>query len=231
MPRVTHLAGYSLTLKSNRWAPPSGSTLSPPEPPEDLTPRGEHPTSSAAQPATSTEPSQVSPSTSAAATAAPAQCHAIFTDAAGFAPELFSRATGEIWVGGLNPPLTSLPALPTDADAQIDAGEVARLLAVARALCGADAEQRGEPALCFRPVSATGRPIIARVHEADLGVGAKPGLGGGLGREGARGGGGVFVAAGHGPWGISLSLGTGRVVAEMVLGRETSVDVEVLTRW
>ena len=77
--------------------------------------------------------------------------------------------------------------------------------------------------LCFRPVSATGRPIIARVHEADLGDGIKP--------AGLDGQGGVFVATGHGPWGISLSLGTGRVVAEMVLGRQTSADVSALSRW
>lgn len=33
-----------------------------------------------------------------------------------------------------------------------------------------------------------------------------------------QGRGGVFVAAGHGVWGISLGPGTGKVVAEMVLG-------------
>lgn len=54
--------------------------------------------------------------------------------------------------------------------------------------------------------------------------------------------GGVWVSAGHGmsadasyivadanaacvgPWGISLSQGTGRVLAEMVLGVKTSID-------
>ena len=73
-------------------------------------------------------------------------------------------------------------------------------------------------ALCFRPISPTGRPIVARMHEADLG-------------DGVRVPGGVFVATGHGPWGISLGLGTGFVVGQMVLGREPSVDVSVLGRW
>ena len=50
-------------------------------------------------------------------------------------------------------------------------------------------------------------------------------------KDATRPGGGVFVATGHGPWGVALSLGTGRVVAEMVLGRKTSVDVGVLARW
>jgi len=67
-------------------------------------------------------------------------------------------------------------------------------------------------------VSPTGKPILARIHEADLGDGVKVG-------------GGVFVAGAHGPWGISLSLGTGWVMAEMILGRETSVDVKALGKW
>ncbi|RPD66938.1 nucleotide-binding domain-containing protein [Lentinus tigrinus ALCF2SS1-7] len=201
MPRITHLAGYSVTLKSKHWPPATGLS----DQDDTQVPRG-----------TSVEES----SSSAPALLLPSPCHAIFTDAAGFAPEIFSRATGDVWVGGLNPSNETLPTLPTDA--QIDATQVERLLAVVHALCGDDVEVRKQ-SLCFRPVSATGRPIIARVHEADLGDGLKP--------AGLDGQGGVFVATGHGPWGISLSLGTGRVVAEMVLGRETSADVSALSRW
>jgi len=38
----------------------------------------------------------------------------------------------------------------------------------------------------------------------------------------------VFLAAGHGPWGISNSLGTGKVMSEMIEGQETSVDIRGL---
>ena len=70
-------------------------------------------------------------------------------------------------------------------------------------------------ALCFRPVTPAGQPIVARVTDSKLG-----------GVTTRRGGdGGVFLAAGHGPWGISMSLGTGKVLAEMMEGRSTSVDV------
>ncbi|KAH9850806.1 nucleotide-binding domain-containing protein [Lenzites betulinus] len=188
IPRVTHLAGYSVTFKAKHWPPV-------PSPKDSAAPV--HPSPQTAGP-----------------------CHAIFTDARGFAPEIFSRSAGDVWMGGLNPSATPLPALPTDVAP--DAGEVRRLLAVAHALCGAEIEVRSQ-AVCFRPVSATGRPIIARMHEADLGDGVKPG-----GHDGA---GGVWVATGHGPWGISLSLGTGRVLGEMILGRETSADVAALARW
>lgn len=51
-------------------------------------------------------------------------------------------------------------------------------------------------------------------------------LGRGWGRTNALGG--VYVAAGHGPWGISGSLGTGKVVSQMVLGQDVSVDLSGL---
>jgi glycine/D-amino acid oxidase-like deaminating enzyme len=69
--------------------------------------------------------------------------------------------------------------------------------------------------LCFRPVTRRGTPILARIEEERLG---------GMRTRGAWEG-GVFVAAGHGPWGIALSLGTGKVMSEMIDGKETSADV------
>jgi glycine/D-amino acid oxidase-like deaminating enzyme len=50
---------------------------------------------------------------------------------------------------------------------------------------------------CARPLSADGRPLLGRAP----------------GRER------VFVAAGHGPWGISLGAASARLVADLVLGR------------
>jgi glycine/D-amino acid oxidase-like deaminating enzyme len=50
---------------------------------------------------------------------------------------------------------------------------------------------------CARPVSADGRPL----------VGAVAGIAG------------LFVVAGHGPWGISTGPGSARLVADLVLGR------------
>lgn len=38
----------------------------------------------------------------------------------------------------------------------------------------------------------------------------------------------MFVAAGHGPWGISHSLGTGKVMAEMIEGKPTSANIKAL---
>jgi D-hydroxyproline dehydrogenase subunit beta len=55
---------------------------------------------------------------------------------------------------------------------------------------------------CARPASIDGHPL----------AGAIPGIDG------------LFIAAGHGPWGISTGPGTARQVADLVLGRATEID-------
>jgi glycine/D-amino acid oxidase-like deaminating enzyme len=54
---------------------------------------------------------------------------------------------------------------------------------------------------CPRPMSADGRPLL----------GPLPGVAG------------LFVAAGHGPWGISLGPGSARLVADAVLDRDSRI--------
>lgn len=51
--------------------------------------------------------------------------------------------------------------------------------------------------VCARPVSLDGRPLVGRVPGFD----------------------GLWVAAGHGPWGISTGPASGRLVAELIDGR------------
>jgi glycine/D-amino acid oxidase-like deaminating enzyme len=58
---------------------------------------------------------------------------------------------------------------------------------------------------CARPMSADGRPLL----------GPLPGIDG------------LFVAAGHGPWGISLGPGSARLVADAVLGRPAAIAPEL----
>jgi glycine/D-amino acid oxidase-like deaminating enzyme len=60
----------------------------------------------------------------------------------------------------------------------------------------ATTEIRGVRA-CARPLSADGLPLLGRAPGRDD----------------------VFVAAGHGPWGISLGPASGRLMADLVLGR------------
>ncbi|GKT42524.1 putative oxidoreductase [Colletotrichum spaethianum] len=148
----------------------------------------------------------------------PPGCHAIFsTDGAGFSPELFSRVGGHIYIAGVN---SSIPLPPLPGEAPVSAEAIAQLKSTAeRIVDGGGVElEVVRQGLCFRPVTTSGAPILTRVPDGRLG--------GVSTRAGADGG--VFLAAGHGPWGISLSLGTGRVMAELMQGRKLSADISRL---
>lgn len=68
----------------------------------------------------------------------------------------------------------------------------------------ADAPIRGVRA-CARPASHDGRPLLGSVPGMD----------------------GLFVAAGHGPWGISTGPGSARLVTDAILGRPTAIPPEL----
>lgn len=147
-------------------------------------------------------------------------CHAVFVSAMdGYSPEVISRAGGDIYFAGLNS--TSIPLPKVAGQSPVREAAIARLEQTAKELLreeesgweGIEVVRKG---LCFRPVTRLGQPIIARIPDRDLGIAVAT-------RPGADGG--VYVAAGHGPWGISLSLGTGMVLAEMAQGRPLSADV------
>lgn len=59
-----------------------------------------------------------------------------------------------------------------------------------------------ETRACARPLAADGRPLIGAVPWAD----------------------GLYVCAGHGPWGISTGPASARLVADLVLGRDLVID-------
>ncbi|KAK1506465.1 FAD dependent oxidoreductase superfamily [Colletotrichum costaricense] len=168
------------------------------------------------------KPKPSPPESSSGNVKATTACHAIFsTDGAGFSPELFSRVGGNVYVAGLNSPSTPLPSLP--GQAPISAEAIAKLKSTAARIItnsndsGTDLQVVRE-GLCFRPVTDSGAPILTRIPDDQLGGVAT--------RTGAEGG--VFLAAGHGPWGISLSLGTGKVMAELMQGRKLSADISRL---
>lgn len=145
-----------------------------------------------------------------------------------YSPEAYARlARGgqtEVWVGGVNDSSLSLPELATDVKKSMNPKSFESLRATTVQLTGLAREgddlnqddlETVREGLCFRPVSTSGTPIIGQVPEKDLG---------GV----CMGDGGVWIASGHGPWGISLSLGSGLVVSEMLQGKKPSADIRAL---
>lgn len=125
------------------------------------------------------------------------------SDGRRMSPEIYPRPNGEVYVNGF--PETD--PLPDDPDEIVpsDAG-CAELHRVAGAysslLAAAPITARRA---CYRPVTDDGIPLIGPV------VGTP----------------GVYVATGHGAWGILNAPATGRMIAEMILdGRSHSVDAD-----
>ena len=139
----------------------------------------------------------------------------------GFTPEVFSRVGGEIYLAGINdgsiiPPSPSTYSLPS-------ADSVDRLINVAKFLSNSNPTKTDGKSpdfevvsrgLCFRPTTPKGTPVIGQIPLKS---------GGSYGKKFR-----LWIGSGHGPWGISMSLGTGMVLSQMVLGRKTSVDVTKL---
>lgn len=144
-------------------------------------------------------------------------CHAVYCSFETLSPELYARPNGVIYLAGVNSPEIPLPELATGAKPLDEPLE--ELKQLARRVIRTDGAELEvvRAGLCFRPVTPRGVPIITRISDRQLGVATRPGADGG-----------VFVAVGHGPWGISLSLGTGAVMADLMQGRELRADISGL---
>lgn len=140
-------------------------------------------------------------------------CHAIFTtdSEANISLELFSRAGGDIYLAGLN--TTTVPVPEKASEVRPEPSSIGVLIQAARKLLGDDQVVVLQTGFCHRPVSSTAAPLLTRLTSEQTGVSLN---------------GGVWTSAGHGPWGISLSLGTGLVLAELLLGKSPSADVSRL---
>ncbi|KIY00779.1 uncharacterized protein Z520_03444 [Fonsecaea multimorphosa CBS 102226] len=159
-------------------------------------------------------------------------CYAIYCSPSrhwSYATEAFARLARngetEIWLGGLNDGSLPLPELASDVKAMIDPESIKSLRRTTMQLTGLANEgdevnqddlETVREGLCFRPVSQRGVPVLGKIPDHYLGL--RPGAGGGS----------VWIASGHGPWGISLSLGTGMVMSEMISGEKPSADIRAL---
>jgi glycine oxidase len=92
-------------------------------------------------------------------------------------------------------------------EAEPDAGAVAPVLLerAARFLPALAGIRQAPARACPRPLSFDGRPLLG--PHADVA--------------------GLYVAAGHGPWGISLGPGSARLVADAILGRGDGIPAEL----
>ncbi|KAK9452028.1 FAD dependent oxidoreductase [Limtongia smithiae] len=147
-----------------------------------------------------------------------------------WSPEIFSRSNGEIYIAGLNeqgyhPSLSSMApkSYANDSSSTDDSDtegqpqtrpymdNFAVLKNMAMSVLGPELKVIRK-SVCLRPVTPRGDPIIGHVPPEAI--------------CGARG---VYISSGHGPWGISLCLGSGKVIAELLSeGSVRSADISRL---
>jgi glycine/D-amino acid oxidase-like deaminating enzyme len=121
-------------------------------------------------------------------------------DDSSYYPEVFTRPSGEIYLAGINESLQAvLPPTPEEAIPQESA--IKQLKAIADEILPEYTVEKTQ--LCFRPMTEQGLPFISPIY----GVA------------------GAYVGAGHSFFGIMLGPGTGKILSEMVLGDELSIDV------
>lgn len=114
--------------------------------------------------------------------------------------EIYPRADGTVIVAGGSRPARA-PADP--AAVGPDPGLPERLAEAACAvLPGLRRARRVEARACLRPLGADGTPLIGPLP-------GRPGL---------------WLATGHGPWGILEAPATGELLADLITGREAMVD-------
>ncbi|GAA6038057.1 hypothetical protein JCM8097_007521 [Rhodosporidiobolus ruineniae] len=134
-------------------------------------------------------------------------------------PELFCRKNGLVFVAGDDriPETTPAPGhldnkLPPTVDGVkdlLDPNLIKRLKHAAGAASPLLKEENGAvieaEQFCYRPVFADREPAVGELEKD------------------------IYLATGHGPWGIALAPGTGKVIAELALGLPVSADIEALS--
>ncbi|KAK9455169.1 FAD dependent oxidoreductase [Dipodascopsis uninucleata] len=158
-------------------------------------------------------------------------CDALFVRPMGIGrwfPEIFSKSNGDLymsglngnenhsWVGGMAPGSFYERDLTDDQNWESEnisttINNFTALNLVAKSVLGPEVVIKRKSS-CMRPMTPNGDPIIGEVPSEVL--------------DGYKG---VYICAGHGPWGINLCLGSGQVMAEMLLdGKVRSADISGL---
>eukprot|EP01147_Barroeca_monosierra_P005786 gene5786-7282_t len=120
-------------------------------------------------------------------------------------PEIYPRPDGSVYICGCGD-RTPVPA--TAADVKPSEGKCEKLHEIA---CNMVSQLQGADVLkqqaCYLPTSPDGIPILGELPSHP----------------------GVFLATGHSCWGILNGPGTGKVMAELILGHKPSINLEVFS--
>ncbi|KAJ5711094.1 hypothetical protein N7488_005250 [Penicillium malachiteum] len=136
--------------------------------------------------------------------------------------EFAGRNDGTIWVCGRRNYTAKLPPLNTED--KPDETVISDLMKFSRRFFEAADEGKGighDPIILaqgryFRPSTVSGLPIISKISSTFLFCSEKP-------HSSADSG--VFVCYGHGSYGITLGIGSGKLISQLVRNQKTDIDI------
>lgn len=140
-----------------------------------------------------------------------------FNDIVDHKLEFAGRNDGYVWVTGQKSQKGEVP--PLEIPAQADAASIAKLTTYAeRFLKHPQQSEKGLPVVsqgqAYRPETQKQRPVIGPIPVCKLFVD-------GSFKDGSN----VLVNAGHGSYGVTLGMGSGKIMSQMILGGEMDLDI------
>ena len=139
--------------------------------------------------------------------------------------EFSGRNDGTIWVCGRTNPSAKLPPLGTEAlpdtDLLADLTDYSR-----RFVRESEISEKGGPRVvakgrAFRPVRQSGLPLITSVSAQSLASQAT--------FSSIRQRSGVFICYGHGSYGVSMGMGSGKLMAQVIYEDKPDIDISKFT--
>ena len=155
----------------------------------------------------------------------------ILDDIVGHQLEFVGRDDGNIWINGLDNTKTCLGIVKGSQEPDKDA--ILRYLEYAKRFLVSSGKSEGAElrviakGRTYRPTIGRTLPIVARVEPERLcSTTAPDDKGSGYGVYASQGD--VFICSGHGKYGITLGIGSGRLMSHMIIGEPTDIDVSSL---
>ncbi len=159
------------------------------------------------------------------------RCEVLFDDYVEHQLEFVGRNDGTIWISGLDNRVKCLGDVKGSEIPDEDA--ISRLLGYARRfLLTSETEKRDDldvvaTGRTYRPTIDRDLPIIAHINPRKL-CPVKQSDSKEAVADVDDPAGGVFVCSGHGRYGITLAMGSGRLMSQMIMGDPTDFDVSKL---
>jgi glycine/D-amino acid oxidase-like deaminating enzyme len=149
-------------------------------------------------------------------------------DLVGHQLEFVGRDDGNIWITGLDNTKACLENVKGSLEPDYDA-ELRYLTYAKRFLVKSESAELRVIAKgrTYRPTIGRTLPIVVRVEPRRLCSTTAPNdKGTGFGVYAGQGG--VFISSGHGKYSITLGLGSGRLMSQIIIGEPTDIDVSSL---